>query len=66
MVVVSDAEAVRGCVQLAEHGKVFAEPAAGALIPAARHVLARVQGARLGLIICGGNATFADIAGHLT
>ncbi len=60
---VTDAEAVRGTLDLAEHAKVWAEPAAGCLLPAARRVLERVGAdARLGLVVCGGNATTADVA----
>ncbi|WP_060882409.1 pyridoxal-phosphate dependent enzyme [Streptomyces caniscabiei] len=63
VLVVPDAEAVQGVLDFAEHGKVWTEPAAGCLLPAARQVLARVgEGARLGLVVCGGNATTADIA----
>lgn len=59
---VTDAEAVQGILDLADHAKVWAEPAAGCLLPAARQVLERVGGsARLGLVICGGNATTADV-----
>lgn len=59
---VTDAEAVRGTLDLAECGKVWAEPAAGCLLPGARRVLQRVgEGARLGLVICGGNATTKDV-----
>ena len=62
VLVVSDAEAVRGTVELAEHAKVWAEPAAGCLLPAARRVRDRVGAdARLGLVLCGGNATVADV-----
>jgi threonine dehydratase len=62
VLVVSDAEAVQGSITLAETQKVWAEPAAGCLIPAARKVLDRVgAGARLGIVVCGGNATVADI-----
>ncbi len=62
VLVVSDAEAVRGTLELAEHAKVWAEPAAGCLLPAARRVVERVGGdARLGLVVCGGNATVADV-----
>jgi threonine dehydratase len=47
---------------LAEHAKLWTEPAAGCLVPAARRVLDRVgDGAHLGLLVCGGNATFADV-----
>lgn len=62
VLVVPDREAVRGSLDLADHGKVWAEPAAGCLLPAARRVLERVgDGARLGLVVCGGNATTADL-----
>jgi threonine dehydratase len=62
VLVVSDAEAVQGSLTLAERQKVWAEPAAGCLVPAARTVLERVgPGARLGIVVCGGNATVADI-----
>ncbi|WP_055537863.1 threonine/serine dehydratase, partial [Streptomyces neyagawaensis] len=54
VLVVPDAEAVRGVLDLAEHAKVWAEPAAGCLLPAARQVVERVgEGARLGLVVCG-------------
>lgn len=60
---VPDREAVQGCLDLAEHAKVWTEPAAGCLLPAARQVLERVgDGARLGLVVCGGNATVGEIA----
>lgn len=60
---VTDAEAVQGTLDLADHAKVWAEPAAGCLLPGARQVLARVgEDARLGLVICGGNATTADVS----
>ncbi|MFF3936869.1 threonine/serine dehydratase [Streptomyces phaeofaciens] len=62
VLVVPDREAVRGCLDLAEHAKVWTEPAAGCLLPAARQVLERVGGgARLGLVLCGGNATTRDM-----
>lgn len=62
VLVVSDREAVEGSLQLADHAKVWAEPAAGCLLPAARRVLERVgDGARLGLVVCGGNATTGDV-----
>ncbi|MBT1098272.1 threonine/serine dehydratase [Streptomyces sp. Tu102] len=62
VLVVPDREAVRGVLDLAEHAKVWTEPAAGCLLPAARRVLERVGGdARLGLIVCGGNATTSDV-----
>ncbi|MFI9386829.1 threonine/serine dehydratase [Kutzneria sp. NPDC052558] len=59
---VSDSQAVQGTLELAEHAKVWAEPAAGCLMPAARLVLDKVgPDARLGLVLCGGNAAFSDI-----
>ncbi|OIJ98343.1 threonine/serine dehydratase [Streptomyces colonosanans] len=62
VLVVPDAEAVRGSLELAEHAKLWTEPAAGCLLPAARQVLERVgDGARLGLVVCGGNASVADV-----
>ncbi|MET9631182.1 threonine/serine dehydratase [Lentzea sp. NPDC006480] len=62
VLVVADAEAVQGSLTLAERQKVWAEPAAGCLVPAARTVLDRVgPGARLGIVVCGGNATVADV-----
>lgn len=62
VLVVSDADAVGGTITLAETQKVWAEPAAGCLVPAARTVLDRVgPDARLGLVVCGGNVTFADV-----
>jgi threonine dehydratase len=64
VLVVPDREAVQGCLDLAEHAKVWAEPAAGCLLPAARRVLEWVgEGARLGLVVCGGNVSAADMAG---
>lgn len=62
VLVVPDREAVQGTLDLADHAKVWAEPAAGCLLPAARRVLERVgEGARLGLVVCGGNATTGDV-----
>ncbi|MFD4673384.1 threonine/serine dehydratase [Lentzea sp. NPDC058450] len=62
VLVVSDADAVQGSIALAETQKVWAEPAAGCLLPAARTVLGRVgPDARLGLVLCGGNVTFDDV-----
>ncbi|MGW3138966.1 threonine/serine dehydratase [Streptomyces sp. NPDC001139] len=64
VLVVPDKEAVRGTLDLADHAKVWAEPAAGCLLPAARQVLERVgEGARVGLVVCGGNATTGDVMG---
>ncbi|MEU8554346.1 threonine/serine dehydratase [Streptomyces anthocyanicus] len=63
VLVVPDREAVRGSLALAEHAKVWTEPAAGCLLPAARRVVERVgDEARIGLVVCGGNATVGDMA----
>jgi threonine dehydratase len=63
VLVVSDADAVRGVLTLAEQAKLWTEPAAGCLVPAALRVLERVgPDARLGLVVCGGNVTFSDVA----
>jgi threonine dehydratase len=65
--VVSDAEAVAGVVTLAEEARVWVEPAAGCLVPAARRMLDRVgPDVRLGLVLCGGNATLADVTAWRT
>jgi threonine dehydratase len=62
VLVVPDREAVQGTLDLADHAKVWTEPAAGCVRPPARRVLERVgDGARLGLVLCGGNATTADV-----
>ncbi|CAM5540425.1 threonine/serine dehydratase [Streptomyces fumanus] len=67
VLVVPDREAVRGSLELAEHAKLWTEPAAGCLVPAARRVAERVgPGARLGLVVCGGNASVADVAAWTT
>jgi threonine dehydratase len=64
VLVVPDRDAVRGCLDLADRAKVWAEPAAGCLLPAARQVVERVgDGARIGLVVCGGNTTPAEIMG---
>ena len=66
VLLVEDADAVRGLLTLAEAAKLWAEPAAGCLIPAAREVIERVgPDARLGLVICGGNVSFADVTGWI-
>ena len=56
VLVVSDADAVRGVRVLAEQAKVWAEPAAGCLVTAAARLLPRLgPNVRLGLVLCGGN-----------
>ncbi|MEV7980249.1 threonine/serine dehydratase [Streptomyces sp. NPDC086519] len=63
VLVVPDREAVRGSLEFAEHAKVWTEPAAGCLLPAARQVRERVgDEARIGLVVCGGNVTRQEIA----
>ena len=63
VIIVSDAEAVEGVLTIAEEAKVWVEPAAGCLIPAARTVVDRVgSDGVLGLVLCGGNTTVADVA----
>lgn len=65
VLVVPEAEAYAGVRELAEHAKVWAEPAAGCLLPAARRVLAKTgDDTRLGLVICGGNSTIDDITAY--
>jgi threonine dehydratase len=61
ILVVPDAQAVRGSIALAEEAKVWTEPASGCLVPAASRVLERVGAGRLGLVVCGGNVTLADL-----
>ena len=62
VIVVPDAEAVAGAVTLAEEARVWVEPAAGCLIPAARQVVQRVADVgMLGLVLCGGNASMQDM-----
>ena len=62
VIVVTDKQAVQGSLDLADQAKVWAEPAAGCLMPAARQVIERIGGTtRLGLVICGGNVTFRDV-----
>lgn len=65
VLVVSDRDAVAGMIALAEEARCWVEPAAGCLVPAARRVIERTGGAgggRLGLVLCGGNATIAQLA----
>ncbi|MBQ0826922.1 threonine/serine dehydratase [Streptomyces tagetis] len=63
VLVVPDREAVAGSLEFAEHAKLWTEPAAGCLLPAARRVVERVgDGARIGLVVCGGNAQAGDMA----
>ncbi len=63
VIVVTDEQAVQGTLDLADQAKLWAEPAAGCLLAAARQVIDRAgdSATRLGLVICGGNVTFRDI-----
>jgi threonine dehydratase len=62
VLVVSDADAVRGLQILAEQAKVVTEPAAACTVAAAVRLKERLpRDARLALILCGGNATLGDI-----
>ncbi|MEO3927103.1 pyridoxal-phosphate dependent enzyme [Micromonosporaceae bacterium B7E4] len=64
VLLVSDAEAVDGVLTAAEEAKLWLEPAAGCLLPAARRVVERVGAdAVLGLLCCGGNVTVPDVLG---
>ena len=62
VIVVSDRQAVAGVLEIADQAKLWTEPATGCLMTAARQVIERVgDSIRLGLVICGGNAAFADV-----
>lgn len=62
VLLVSDRDCVAGTLELADHAKVWIEPADGSLLPAARQVLDRVGAdARLGLVLAGGNAPTGDV-----
>ncbi|TDD81365.1 threonine/serine dehydratase [Saccharopolyspora karakumensis] len=61
VLVVPDSEAVQGVLDLAGHAKLWAEPAAGCLLPAARRIIGEHEDVKLGLVVCGGNATPADV-----
>jgi threonine dehydratase len=62
--VVSDAAAVRGMVAFAEEGKLWVEPAAGCLVPAAQQIIQRAgSDVLLGFVVCGGNVTRRDVGG---
>ncbi|MER5441563.1 threonine/serine dehydratase [Streptomyces sp. NPDC002790] len=66
VLVVPETQAFAGVQELAEHAKVWAEPAAGCLVPAARRVLAKTgEGARLGLVVCGGNVSVDEVAAYM-
>ena len=66
VLLVPDAEAVEGVLTLVQAAKLWVEPAAGCLVPAARRVIERVGAdAHIGLVLCGGNVSFSDVSGWL-
>lgn len=66
VVVVEDREAFQGVIDFAEKEHIWVEPAAGALIPAAKRIVADLPAdSVIGFVICGGNATIADVTGFL-
>ena len=66
VVVVEDRQAFQGVIEFAETEHIWVEPAAGALIPAAERIAAKLPSdAVIGLVVCGGNATISDVTGFL-
>ena len=62
VVVVSDADAVRGIETLSRASKIITEPAAAATWAAAQRIRGRLpDSARVALILCGGNVDIDDI-----
>jgi threonine dehydratase len=62
VLVVSDADAVRGIELLAEHVKVITEPAAACTLIAAQRIADRLPAdAQVALVLCGGNSSLDDI-----
>lgn len=63
--IVTDAQAVRGCVDLLDEHRLLTEPACGASIAALDHVGALFPGAkRIMVIVCGGVGTTAEQLRH--
>ena len=63
LILVSDAEMIAAQRVMIEEEKVFAELAAASSLAAAERIRDRLPGdARLGLLICGGNDSLADVA----
>ncbi len=63
VVVVSDADAVRGIELLAATAKIITEPAAACTWPAALRIRDRLpDDARVALVLCGGNVSLDDVA----
>ena len=66
VLLVSDTESVEGVLTLDQASKLWVEPAAGCLVPAARRIIEQVgSDARVGLVLCGGNVSFTDVAGWI-
>lgn len=66
IVVVTDDDAFAGVMEFAEIGHVWVEPAAGTLLAGIRQVSNQLsEKAVLGLVVCGGNATHADITDYI-
>lgn len=64
VLVVSDADAVRGIELLAHRVKILTEPAAACTWPAALRLRDRLPAdARVALVLCGGNASLDDVQG---
>ena len=64
IIVVEDRQAFQGVVDFAEKAHIWVEPAAGALLPAARRIADTLPvDAVIGLVVCGGNATVSDVTG---
>lgn len=62
---VTDAQAVRGCIDLLDEHRLLTEPACGASIAALDHVSALFPGAeRIMVIVCGGVGTTAEQLRH--
>lgn len=64
--VVSDAEAVREMLYIAERLKVITEPAASATVAAAERVKANFdENSNIVIVLCGGNTSINDACGYL-
>ncbi|MBL8180504.1 MAG: threonine/serine dehydratase [Blastocatellia bacterium] len=64
--VVSDAEAVRELLYIAERLKVIVEPAASATVAAAERLRANFgENSNVVIILCGGNTSITDACGYL-
>lgn len=63
IIVVSDDDAIEGMIQFGELAKQWVELASGTLIPAAAAVTPKLpSSAVVGLIVCGGNISHADMS----